>query len=200
MLSRFGIGHSVAGDVFANLGPIIEAVRPWIATGSLVGILGVVSVNQLGNRKVRVDESRVALDARKLQGENDRASDEILTREVRQLRRRLDVQAGRHRRERVEDQAAFKKLLDESEDRHDKCLADRDNLRELVFALRDQVSGLQRIITQNSANAVLAIGGPELSPDVQHAAELVQKLFERPFNADDRDPDPRPRPPNTIPT
>jgi chromosome condensin MukBEF ATPase and DNA-binding subunit MukB len=62
------------------------------------------------------------------------------------------------------------------EARNRECDEDRHQLREKVDALKDLVSGLNRVIITASANKVLELGDYP-SPEVQQAAQRVDQLF-----------------------
>jgi hypothetical protein len=48
--------------------------------------------------------------------------------------------------------------VDAAEDKHDKCLADRDALRDRLVKVEDELTGVYRLIAQASRDKVLLLG------------------------------------------
>lgn len=158
-------------DLIRMAGNVLETARPWLAPGFLLGIFGLLLRQQVQNRRIGVDEKRVRLD-------DDKDIRDHYADEVRQLRDQVVKQGERHRAVLREVDKDYKASLTAAESRHDECVQQRDELRDQVRALKDLVDGLQRVILQNSASGVIALGDA-VHPDVRAAAERVEELFNR---------------------
>lgn len=166
-----------AGDLWRQLGPFLESVRPWISPVALLGILGLVVRWQHGIRKLAIEARRVDITAAEVDLKDEADIRDHYADEVRQLRERLDAQSERHR-----------VILAGSEERHEQCKREREELRDDARKLKDIVAGLIRIITQASASKAILLDSTA-STYVRDAAKRIDMLFaprEEPHHDDDR--------------
>lgn len=73
----------------------------------------------------------------------------------------------------------YRRMIADSDDRHEKCQEDRDLLRERVKHLEDEVSGLRRQIVASSADRVISLSGSE-APEARASAYRVKNHTEKP--------------------
>jgi len=157
---------SWAQDFWGAIGPFMESVRPWISPVALTAILGLVIKWQYGIRKLRIEARSVEIQAVEIADRDEADIRDHYADEVRQLRERLDAQAGRHRDD-----------LNAVEQRHEECRRERDDLRDDSRKLKDIVAGLIRIITQASASKAILLDSAA-SDYVRDAAKRIDILFQ----------------------
>lgn len=147
---------------------IIEQVRLWSIPGILLGILGIASRHYLLSRKASLEDRRLTVEA-----EAGIRDDYAVA--VRGFREEISALKEEHRNEFAKLKESHRLDMDEMRHRHAECDTDREKLREKVSALRDYASGLYRIILQNSASGVLALG--DMPDHIKDAAARVDRLF-----------------------
>lgn len=163
------------GEFWKDLGPFLEAIRPWISPTVLLAILGIIVKWQYALRKLRIEADQVEVSALGVRNADEADIRDHYADEVRQLRERLDAQAARH-----------KDVLQDSEDRHEQCKRERDEIREDARKLKDIVAGLIRIIVQASASQAIRLDS-SASNYVRDAAQRIDILF-TPREEPDADP------------
>jgi hypothetical protein len=136
----------------------IEVVRSWASPVALLAILGVVSRHYAVIRRANTADKEA-----ELKGEGSLR--DAYAAAVRGFREEVGALKEQQRTE-----------MDEMRRRNEECDKDRDVLRDKVSALRDYADGLYRVILQNSASGVLALGNFP-SPEIRAAAERVDALF-----------------------
>lgn len=156
-------------------------VAGWVTAGGVTTIAAILAY-------VYIWRGRIAVDAKRVANENEADIRDHYADEVRQLRQQLERQSTRHGRVlRVAEGRARQAALD-AEARHEQCVRDRDELRDKVWALKDQVSGLVRLLLQNSAAGTLILSADQVSNAVREAAERVDRLFAPKEEKPDADP------------
>lgn len=161
------------GNLIAEIGDVLEAARPWLSTTALTAsaiFLGLLLKHHLGLKRIALDKE--------IAGNADEADiRDHYADEVRQLRERLDGQSERHRIATETETERHKEEMAAADRRHEECVNAREELREKVWALKDQVMGLVRLLITNSARGTLALSEDEVSGHVREAAERVERLF-----------------------
>jgi predicted nucleic acid-binding Zn-ribbon protein len=121
----------------ADLGGIIEQVRPWVSTGALVGLLGLCVKLYLDNRRISLDHSKIKLDG------EDGIRDHYAT-EVASLRRQiLDTQKLSDERM-ANAEKRYAEAISAADSRHRSCEQECDRLREKVLGLERQIEQIHR--------------------------------------------------------
>lgn len=177
----------------------------WIGTplqaGSLtvlVAIFALVVRWQLGLRKLKIEADQVEINAQEVANADEADIRDHYAEEVKGLRDALQASANRHlERERLTDhrhrrallivENRYRRLLHESDEKHDICQRDRDILRDRVQALKEQQSGLVRLILQNNVSGALQFDDSEISDLIREAAARVDLAFEKRLGGRDGD-------------
>lgn len=153
----------------------------WITATGITTLVGVVLHFILGRRKLGIDE-------KKIDNENEADIRDHFAEEISGLRASLESSSHRHlERERLTDhrhrralasvENRYRRLLTESDEKHDHCQQELSVQRDQVQALKEQQSGLVRLILQNSASGVLRLDDSGVSDFVREAAERVELVF-----------------------
>ena len=152
-----------------DVGRFAEVVRPWITPTALLAILGVVLRHRVQAGRLKLDGDKIADDA------EARLRDHYAA-ELAALRSQIIAQAQKHLdRERLLDERA-RAAIDEARRSHEECREQNKELLAEVQTLREQVRGLQRMLTSNSV-AALRVGGLPPSPEITDAAERTAAVF-----------------------
>jgi predicted nucleic acid-binding Zn-ribbon protein len=149
-----------------NLGDSLEAIRPWLSPVMLLAILGVVTRHYATVRRANTADRAIDVDA-------EGSLRDAYAAAVRGFREEVAALKEDHRRD-----------MEEMSRRNRECDDDRELLRDRITALRAYADGLYRVILQNSASGVIALGDFP-SEEIQRAAERVDQLFKRELNHDD---------------
>lgn len=158
-----------ATDFLNDVGRFLESVRPWLTFGGVVGIIAILAKLYIGKRGADTAEKKV--DAEVAAELRDDYAKEVAA--LRDERRRDN---DSHRKEIESLKDSHRKDMQDMERRNLECDKDRDQLRDKVDALRDYADGLYRVILQNSAAGVIALGDFP-SDEIRRAAEKVDSLF-----------------------
>lgn len=175
-------------DFLGGAGRVLEVVRQWSIPGLLAAILAIVLRYRLGARKLEIDAQAVDVSALEVRQAEEANIRDHYAEEVRQLRERIDSQAERHRRERDEDEVRHRLALAAADQAHKDCVEAREDLRDKVSALKDQVAALIRIILQNQVSGALRLDPENLPPEIREAAQRVDAIFARQLGKPKEDP------------
>lgn len=116
---------------------ILEAVRPWVSTGALVGLLTLCVKLYLDNRRISLDRDKIQLDG------EDGIRDHYAT-EVASLRRQiLDTQKLSDERM-ANAEKRYAEAISAADSRHRSCEQECDRLREKVLGLERQIEQIHR--------------------------------------------------------
>lgn len=140
------------------LGIEFGSLAGWITALSATGVFGVVLTFLLKWRGMSLGE--------------DESIRGHYAKEVQRLTDKIESMDKLWRKQLDDVEARANKRIEESELRHEECLADRDALKKRITELEDDITGLVRLIAQNSAEKVLHLGD-DISPHIRSAAERV---------------------------
>lgn len=162
----------------------IGTLPGWITALCSAGGLGLVVKFYLGHRAMNIKADEVRLEGRKIDNAEEANLRAHWKDEVESLRRALHEQAETYKTQLTSIQESFKASLDAAEERHDKCVADRQalegrvgELEEKIRMTNDEFHGVIRLIAANSADKVLNLpANNALSADVAKAAERVRQI------------------------
>lgn len=121
----------------AGLGNVLEAMRPWVSTGTLVGLFGLSAKLFLDNRRITLDRNKI-----ELEGE-DGIRDHYAT-EVASLRRQI-IDTQKLSDERMANaEKRYAEAISAADSRHRSCEQECDRLREKVLGLKRQIEQIHR--------------------------------------------------------
>lgn len=120
-----------------DLGTIAEAVRPWVSTGALVGLLGLCVKLYLDNRRITLDRERITLDG------EDGIRDHYAT-EVASLRKQL-IDTQKLSDDRMTNaEKRYAEAVTAADSRHRSCEEECDRLRRKVLGLERQIAQIHQ--------------------------------------------------------
>ena len=119
------------------LGDILEAVRPWVGTGALVGLLGLCVKLYLDNRRITLDREKITLEGE--DGIRDHYANEVAS-----LRRQI-IDTQKLSDERMANaEKRYAEAISAADSRHRNCEQECDRLREKVLGLERQIEQIHR--------------------------------------------------------
>lgn len=148
----------IAGQSFLGTLP------QWIAAAASAGIFGALLKFGLGWRSQTLNEDE---NLRKHYAE-----------ELQRLTKKLDEKSGDFSAKMQVMEDHYRKLLDDSDRRHDECQKDRDNLRREMNDMHDEIAGLKRQIARYSADRVVLLGEDNYAPEAKRSAQRVRKIVD----------------------
>lgn len=121
----------------SGFGNVLEAMRPWVSMGTLVGMFGLCAKLFLDNHRITLDRNKI-----ELEGE-DGIRDHYAT-EVASLRRQiLDTQKLSDERM-ANAEKRYAEAISAADSRHRNCEQECDRLREKVLGLERQIEQIHR--------------------------------------------------------
>lgn len=121
----------------ADLGGIIEQVRPWVSTGALVGLLGLCVKLYLDNRRITLNRDKITLDGE--DGIRDHYANEVAS-----LRRQI-IDTQKLSDERMANaEKRYAEAISAADSRHRNCEQECDRLRVKVVGLERQIEQIHR--------------------------------------------------------
>lgn len=120
-----------------HLVDFVEAARPWVSTGALVGLLGLCV-------KLYLDNKRLALDRKKITFENEDGIRDHYATEVASLRRQIIETQKLSDQRMANAEKRYAEAVNAADSRHRSCEQECDRLREKVLGLERQIEQIHR--------------------------------------------------------
>lgn len=178
------------GELLKNLPAWAGTLPGWITSAGVVGLLGLLLRYQLGRQKLQIDAAQVDINAQQIANTDEADIRDHYAEEVKELRAALKEQSARHQQRENEMDDRYRRLLQESEARHEECQTQRRELRHDMDRLLDEMAGLRRTIVQYSAEGVVRLGeisGARASEEVERAAHSTLEQIDRVAGQVERD-------------
>lgn len=145
----------------------------WLTALSSTGAFGLVLKWFVDNRKMSIED-------RQRQDNADAAQIARYAEEVKGLRSEISVLTQRYQESLAAQGDRYQRLLEASDRRHDECEQARVKLINQVQALKDELTGVIRMILANSLGRARLLGeieSVEISPELEHAMQKVEEVF-----------------------
>lgn len=181
-----GVFQVLSPGKAGQLPSVLGTVAGWVSAGGIMGILSLLVWQQLGNRTIAVEESKV---------DNADKADirDHYANEVAQLRAGVIASSSRHRDEMgaaearhkvsiAEVEGRYKSLLTETEARYRTALLETEKAHEAckaeVQGLREELRGIRDQFRADARGRIVTFGKPGTAPSeaVVDAAERVNEL------------------------
>lgn len=138
-------------------------IPQWLTAGGVLGLFGWFARMQLGNRKLAIEAKQVEIAAEG--GLRDHFANEVQS-----LRNQIIKMSQHHLDREREIDDRWRTLLRESEERHDECVKQREELRREVEEIRERQIGTIRQFITFQREIV------RLLPDNMKSPEIIQAL------------------------
>lgn len=145
----------------------------WLTALSSTGAFGLILKWWIDNRKMNIEE--------RTQRDNaDAAQIARYAEEVNGLRKELSELTSRYQASLAAQGDRYQSLLEASDRRHAECEEAREKLIKQVHALRDELTGVIRMVLANSVGKARLLGeveGVVISPELEQAMKKVEEVF-----------------------